>query len=145
MTTKIGVMHVVTQKVTLEDHEIERHSRAVVVLIERRDKAEEERKRVNKEGKKRVDGMTAEINRLVEAVNTGAEERELTVVWRRMTDGDGAELVEASTGRVVDRRALEPWERQLDIRDVVKEEPTETVDLAPTPEEDAADDREANK
>lgn len=121
MTTRIGQHHVVKREIVLSEEEIDAHRDAAITLLRRKDEAEAERKAANEQARNRINGMKASLNVLLTAIDTGTEEREMTVVWRKMTDGEGAELTEVSTGRVVDRRPLEPHERQVDIEDRIRE------------------------
>lgn len=129
MTSRLGIEHVTTREIPLSDEDITKYQREMAALYERREKAEIEIKQSKKLAKQRVDGMSERLSSLAVAISTKKEKRETVVVWRTCDDDPGiAELVEVRGGNVLERRPLDPDERQRSIDDYIK--PPTTIEEA---------------
>lgn len=134
-TTILEQRFTVKREVVLSEEEIDAYRDEALALVKRRLDAETEKKAASSLAKKRIDGISAHIETKMRAIETGKEEREITVWWERMEDGEGAMLVD-SAGRVYERRPLDEHEKQRSIFDVIGAKANKPADVEPGDAED---------
>ncbi len=105
----------------LTEFEVTERGRLLSGMVKELEEVQEEKKAVNARFKTRIDSTTSEVQRLATIVQTGIENRMVTVHYRLNAKDQTVESIRMDTGEVIYVRPATAHELQIELFETVGE------------------------